>query len=131
MAKYDPNDGWDDEPPSNPPPHPLEYRRRDEPNEPRLTRVPYLLQVGIGIAAWALVLCASAAMFQHFAVPGVILTFPFAISAVFAYGTYLKSSRGWRGFGVGVMLGIGLSCLLPIVSILILCGGGGGGHSRF
>lgn len=82
-----------------------------------------------------------AGVFSTFAMVGVVVlllsanrrTIGFDVPPVFAiFGPLLAlallsviaAKRSWRGFGPGVLIGLALTCLVPIGLVLVLCGGG-------
>ncbi len=118
--------------PHHPPPPvpaaPLEYRgapgRMDRPQ----TRVPYLIQVVIGFFAWVAGLSMTALAFQQqMGETGIYAVVIVALIAIAGSAIYLQSFWGWRGYVLGISLAMGLSCLVPVVTILILCGPGSRG----
>jgi hypothetical protein len=45
------------------------------------------------------------------------------LSAVAGLSLWLRIKYGWRGFIPGVLLGFGLTCLVPIGIVAVVCGG--------
>jgi len=46
------------------------------------------------------------------------------VAGLIFLGMYLQTFRGWRSFLPGVLLGLGLSCIIGVGGIFWLCGGG-------
>lgn len=117
-----------------PPPPPLPYRAtRDEP--PYQPRTPLGWQIAAGFAAWFLGLIFVIVMANRAprwagmrGEDRVLWLIGAALVGIGGLAIWLRVRFRWRGFLPGLLIGFGLSCLLPIGIVAVICGFGG---SRF
>jgi hypothetical protein len=117
--------------PANVPNEPLslDYQRRGA--EAYRTKTPLGVQVFAGFAAWLIglgfvVQVARTSSGRPFGVSSYNAT-PFAIAAALigagALAIWLRIRFRWLGFLPGLLIGFGLTCLVPVGILLIICGG--------
>jgi hypothetical protein len=107
---------------------PLDYQRLGD--EKYQTKTPFGIQVLAGFIAWitGLAFVVEATTGRAWGAPFIDRQDAFycAIAgALIATGTlaiWLRVRFRWRGFLPGLLLGLGLSCLVPIGIVLIICG---------
>lgn len=112
-----------DEPTTNPPP--LDYR--SPPTTADRWTGPASGQVLLGFLAWLATVagtCGFAGMAKGANLTGtpaaVVLSLP--VIGMLAFGVWLRVHRGWRGFLPGLLLGFGLTCLVPVGVAAVVCG---------
>ena len=104
-------------------PRPLEYRRPVAGSDRPAT--PVAVQPMAGAGVWVLVVAAAVGVAQmaHSPPPEwlavmatVALVGPIGLTVV------VRDRFDWRGFLPGVLVGIGLTCLVQVGIIVVLCG---------
>lgn len=114
------------------PPAPLSYQRPgDEP--PYRPRTPVALQVTGGFVAWLtglgfVVQVARSSVGRSVGMSGqeeVLAAIGAALVGVGTLAIWLRLRFRWRGFLPGLLIGFGLTCLVPVGLLLIICGGMG------
>jgi len=109
------------------PPHRLEYR---SPREERRGRPEPSMgaQVGMGFVAWLGTVTVLAVLMWAVSTSGVrsLTTIYFllalAVGVIITLCVHVRTQYRWRGFIPGVLLGFGVTCLLPLGILTILCG---------
>ena len=113
----------DDDPTSEPGPRPLEYRRPglELPGTPRVSAAG---QAGLGFVAWLAAVGAWVA--ACFGAQGNGTVVSVAGGAVLVGLVWLcawvRLRRRWRAFIPGVLIGFGLTCLVPVGIVAVVCG---------
>ncbi len=112
----------DEEPPPWSDPVPLDYR----PVTPERSGTPMAGQVAMGVATWVAALGGFVALVAAFprSMDEADIVF---LAVVYLIGlavlmAWIRIRYEWHGFIPGVLLGFGLTCLLPLGYIAILCG---------
>ena len=106
----------------HPPPPPLEYRSppdQDDPPQPPFGFAPGVL---LGFALY-LVAVSLMAAFMWFVVPSMlalVVGAPVLIAALAVFSIYSNTRWGWRGLSVGILIGFGLTLLIPGVCFLVV-----------
>jgi hypothetical protein len=102
----------------------LEYeiRRPQTPNPP-----PLAAQVVVGFVTWVAAVAAAVAMLQsapfRIAGSGGVAFGIFALlSLVIALAVWVRLRFEWRGFIPGLLIGFGITCLLPVGIVAVICG---------
>jgi hypothetical protein len=111
------------QPPTEPKPRPLNYRsaryedaRRQGPGRAVECAAGFFAYIGVIAAIYFLV--ANIGFGSH----GILAMIP--LLALGGLAIYLQGYRGWRGFVPGVLLGLGLSCLIGaggVIWIVVTC----------
>ena len=115
----DPQQPTESKPP--PVPVPLDYRRPDSSRTEPRTHIVAQLAMGFGFWLAALgVFFASVRLLNDF---GIAMAFiaPVELAAVLAFSIWLRTNYRWRGFIPGVLIGLGLTCLVPIGIVAVAC----------
>ena len=116
-----PHDNWDDEPSDSP--HRLDYQGRDSYYD--VDSASPASQFGHG---FLLSMCACLIDFLligpmrliNIAAVIIVLT----LVAVIAVCITMHVRLGWRSFLPGVLLGFGITCLVPYATVWVICGMG-------
>ena len=111
-----------------PRPLPLDYRQRGA--DPYKPKTPLGVQMLAGFAAWlfGLVFVVEAARDRTWGSPFidrqniVFCALATALVAVGSLAIWLRLRFRWRGFLPGLLIGFGLTCLVPIGILLVICG---------
>ncbi len=89
--------------------------------------MPMAAQVAIGFGAWVVtaasvfgILCGLSGG-SPFEAAAVLLVISLALAGIIALCVVMRQKYQWRGFIPGVLLGVGLNCLLPLGILAILC----------
>jgi hypothetical protein len=109
------------------PPHWLEYRsprqeRQDSP-EPSMGS-----QIGMGFVAWLGTVTIPFIILFYIGMAGlggrifIYSVMMVALGGLITLCVHVRIRYHWRGFIPGVLLGMGLTCLLPLGILTILCG---------
>ncbi len=93
-------------------------------------KTPVPLQFVLGVVAWALALVsfysiASLLGKTHaspFSTNTVWISFAIAAAGIIVLCVLLHGKYRWTGFIPGVLIGVLLSCLIPVGLFLVLCG---------
>jgi hypothetical protein len=109
-------------------PVPLDYRQRGI--DPYKTKTPLGWQVFAGFAAWVcgLGFVVEAANNRAWGGPFVdqqnaaFCAIAVALVGVGALAIWLRLRFRWRGFLPGLLIGFGLTCLVPVGILLMICG---------
>ena len=123
----EPHSPADAAPPSDPP-APLDYRGRPDPAAGPST--PVAVQALAGFGTWLLgaagvVGIIAAAAKSGGASPDLLVPLlSIGLFAAVGIGSWARATLGWRGFIPGMLLGFGLTCLVPIGIVAVVCGGG-------
>ena len=112
------NDGSNDDGP-----RPLDYRRPVAGSDRPAT--PAVVQFLAGVGLWILVLAAAVGVLRaaggrssDVLIPVVAVT----LGGSIALGKVVRWRYNWRGFLPGVLVGVGLTCLVPVGIVVVLCG---------
>jgi hypothetical protein len=112
--------------PLDPPPAPLDYRGRPEAKPGPAT--PVAVQALAGFFSWiagaALVVGIVVSAAKAGADPTTLLVPVLGVGLVAAVwvGVWVRARFGWRGFIPGMLLGVGLTCLVPVGIVAVVCG---------
>jgi hypothetical protein len=131
MGDENKDDQPDREEPKRERPVPLDYRQRGI--DPYQTKTPLGWQVFAGFAAWlcGLGFVVEAANNRTWGGPFVdrqnaaFSAIAVALVGVGALAIWLRLRFRWRGFLPGLLIGFGLTCLVPVGILLVICGTGG------
>ena len=124
MATPDQPEDPTDAPP--PRPAPLDYRGRSGPGTGPTT--PVALQAFLGFVAWlagtgGVAGIAFAAANARTGTPTLLVPLlTVALLLAILLGSYVRFRLGWRGFIPGMLLGFGLTCLVPVGIVAVVCG---------
>ncbi len=109
------------------PPLPLDYQRPS--TGPYQPRTPLGIQVVAGFAAWivGIAFVIGIANNRTWGSPidsqnATLCAVAFALIGIGTLTIWLRMRYRWRGFLPGLLIGLSLSCLLPIGIILVICG---------
>jgi hypothetical protein len=122
MNEHDP-ESHEPQPPPLPARETLNYRSAPQ----KQLYMPMVAQIAIGFAAWVAMVvlfifigaAASGAMTQD---SDIFALIALGVIAVIIMCALVRGKLGWRGFIPGVLLGFGVTCLLPLGLAVILCG---------
>lgn len=113
-------------PPIDPPPAPLDYRGPPEAKSGPAT--PVAVQALAGFCCWiagtGAVLGIVVSANKAGAEPATLLVPVVSVGLIAAVwmGVWVRARFGWRGFIPGMLIGVGLTCLVPIGFVAIVCG---------
>jgi hypothetical protein len=117
--------GESSEPRQTPPPVepiPLNYGLSRYPRKKQGLHIS--LQITLGAGLWLAAVGLFAAVMQMLDDTNVALGIvaPVEFISVLVLGLWLRSKYDWRGIVPGLLIGIGLTCLVPVGIAVVLCG---------
>jgi hypothetical protein len=110
-----------------PPPVQLDYGRARYPQ--KSAKASAGVQAVAGFGFWVLAVFFAAGFLattraDPFNSPTGITGLGAELVLVFAFSIWVRVKYKWRGFIPGVLLGFGLTCLVPIGLVFVICGNG-------
>jgi len=106
----------------------LEYQPAED--DIYVPKTPYAIQATAGFFAWllgiSLVIQAArtSSVNQYFnSANGIILFIGGVLMLLGGLAVWLRLRFKWRGFAPGLLLGFGLTCLVPVGIVVVVCGG--------
>lgn len=106
--------------PSGDPGRALQYRATP-PYRSTLGMVP---QLGIGLGAWialVVIIAMASAGLADLSPVLMLMTWAAMLVGFIFFCIHIRKTYQWRGFVPGVLIGVGLTCLLPVGILAIMC----------